>query len=133
MATTSGPAGGADVAKPCTCQVRWSYDDNCPVHGRAREEMGFAQCNHPRCGLAPNHPGDCKFGDNPRRDGDTIRLEPASGGHDNGNVYLSVNADGTGQVEIRKNDVQAFVNAVLEVFSRPPKCTRCGGSGKEPR
>ena len=107
----------------------------------------MAQCNlrkqgrAARCGLAPDHPGACKFGDNPRRsgdswvytdpDGDTIMLEPS---YDrNGHVYLSVNDRDNESIEIRKNDVQAFVNAVLEVSSRPPKCTRCGGSGKEPR
>ena len=71
--------------------------------------------------------GDWEYTD---RYGDKVKIAPGTGGPA-GNVFLD-SGDGNHSIAITKKDVQAFVNAVLEVHNRPPNCTRCKGSGKEP-
>lgn len=110
--------------------------------------MGMAQCMNrrgaARCQLGPHDRSiACKYPDNPKQKdngdwvytdhyGDTITLAHANLGGPDGHVYIEFDGDDR-IVELHKNDVEAFLAAVREISSRPPKCTRCKGSGKEPR
>lgn len=58
------------------------------------------------------------------------RIEIDTNETPDGSVYLEIR---DGSVEIKKGDLEAFIDALRETSARRPKCTRCKGSGKEPR